>query len=121
MRTRNLMGLVVAAILLIPMVACSNEDNSGQAESGQSAKVASVEQGEAIYEKSCATCHKNGVAGAPKLDDQAAWSDRLSKGKETLYDNSINGFKSMPPKGGNSSLSDEDVKAAVDYMVEEIQ
>ncbi|MFO7984220.1 MAG: c-type cytochrome [Desulfuromonadales bacterium] len=120
MRTRNLMGLIVALTLLIPVVACSSEDNSGQAESGQSAN-ASVEKGEAIYEKNCASCHKNGVAGAPKLDDQAAWSDSLSKGKETLYDNSINGFKSMPPKGGNSSLSDEEVKAAVDYMVEEIQ
>lgn len=121
MRMRNLIGFMVAATLVIPVIACSKEESAANPEPEKSVKVASAEKGKAIYEKNCASCHKTGVAGAPKLDDKAAWSDRIAKGKDTLYDNSINGYKSMPPKGGNSSLSNEDVKAAVDYMVEEIR
>ena len=74
---------------------------------------------------SCGACHDAGVAGAPALGDQAAWSDRIAQGIETLYTHAIDGFQGsagyMPPKGGNMSLSDESVKAAVDYMVEASQ
>lgn len=55
--------------------------------------------------------------GAPKLGDKAAWQPRLAKGKDGVYANALNGVKLMPPKGGNASLKDEDVKAAVDYMI----
>ena len=62
-----------------------------------------------------------GVAGAPKFADAAAWTDRIAKGNDTMYSNAINGFMGeaglMPPKGGAMDLSDDDVKAAVDYMV----
>ena len=74
---------------------------------------------------SCAACHDAGVAGAPKFAVQSAWSDRIAKGTETLYSNAINGFQGsagyMPAKGGNTTLSDESVKAAVDYMVNAIK
>ena len=77
--------------------------------------------GEEAYQ-SCAACHASGVAGAPVLGDSSVWADRISKGIETLYNNAINGFQGnagyMPAKGGNTALSDESVKAAVDYMVE---
>jgi len=80
--------------------------------------------GEEAY-SSCAACHASGVAGAPVLADQAAWADRISKGVDTLYSNAINGFQGgagyMPAKGGNAALSDESVKAAVDYMLEAVQ
>ncbi len=75
--------------------------------------------GEEVYQKSCASCHDNGIAGAPKLDDSAAWESRLKGGKEQLYQSSLQGKGSMPAKGGNSSLKDDEVKAAVDYMVEQ--
>lgn len=81
--------------------------------------------GQKTYQQACAACHATGAAGAPKLNDKAAWSDRVAKGKDTLYDHAINGFKGdkgyMPPKGGRSDLSDDAVKAAVDYMVAQVQ
>ena len=81
--------------------------------------------GEAVYNQACMACHAQGVAGAPKLGDAEAWAPRIEKGKDALYQNSINGFQGetgmMPPKGGFANLSDEEVKAAVDYMVEQAQ
>lgn len=77
--------------------------------------------GEAVYNKTCKMCHGAGMMGAPKTGDSAAWVERIAKGKETLYDNAINGFGKMKPKGGKKSLTDEEVKAAVDYMVAESQ
>lgn len=74
-------------------------------------------KGKAIYDKTCMACHATGVAGAPKAGDKAAWASHLSHGMDQLYTHAIKGFKAMPPKGGNVSLSDADVKAAVDYMV----
>ncbi len=77
--------------------------------------------GEQVFKQVCTACHGMGIAGAPKFGDKAAWADRIAQGKETLYKHAINGFTGskgmMPPKGGNTSLSDEQVKAAVDYMV----
>ena len=62
-------------------------------------------------------CHTAGVAGAPKLTDKGAWAPRIAQGKDALYSSSLKGKGAMPAKGGNPSLSDADVKAAVDYMV----
>ena len=80
--------------------------------------------GEAIYNKSCRMCHGTGMMGAPQVGDADAWKPLIAKGRETLYENSINGFRdkaTMPARGGNSSLTDAEVKAAVDYMVEQSQ
>ena len=75
--------------------------------------------GEAIYKASCAACHTSGVAGAPKLGDKAAWAARIKSGKDTLYHSALQGKPpGMPAKGGNMGLSDSDVKAAVDYLVQ---
>ncbi|MBL79043.1 MAG: cytochrome c, class I [Nitrosomonadaceae bacterium] len=76
---------------------------------------------EGIYSSSCSACHTSGAAGAPKLGDKQAWEPRVESGIEVLYNSAINGKKAMPPKGGNSSLSNEDVKAVVDYMVSKIK
>ena len=80
--------------------------------------------GEEAY-ASCAACHAAGVAGAPALGDAASWADRIAQGSDTLYQHAISGFQGstgfMPAKGGNMALSDESVKAAVDYMVEQSQ
>jgi len=62
-------------------------------------------------------CHGTGAAGAPKVGDKGAWSKRIAQGTGVLNDHAINGFKGMPAKGGNASLSDAAVKAAVKYMV----
>lgn len=74
--------------------------------------------GAAAYE-TCATCHASGVAGAPMIGDTAAWAERLKKGIDTLYSNALNGIGAMPAKGGSSQLSDNTVKAGVDYILEQ--
>jgi cytochrome c5 len=85
--------------------------------------VAATLSGPQVYNQACIACHGAGVAGAPVVGDASAWTARIAKGMETLYDHSINGFQGeagyMPPKGGRTDLSDEEVMAAVDYMVEE--
>ena len=73
--------------------------------------------GKAIYDATCQACHAAGVAGAPKLGDKAAWAPRLGAGAAALVTSAIKGKNTMPPKGGNLTLPDADVKAAVDYMV----
>lgn len=74
-------------------------------------------KGKSVYESSCAACHSAGVAGAPKTGDKAAWAPRLKAGNDALYASVIKGKGAMPPKGGNASLSDADLKAAVDYLI----
>ena len=82
-------------------------------------KPAAAEAGKALYTATCQACHGAGIAGAPKFGDKAAWAPRLKQGDAVLYDHAIKGFQGkagmMPPKGG-STASDDDVKAAVDYM-----
>lgn len=74
--------------------------------------------GEEAYKKSCAMCHDHGVAGAPKTGDKEVWKARIAAGMEPMYTVAIKGKGVMPPKGGNAALSDDEVKAAVDYMIE---
>lgn len=85
--------------------------------------VADNAAGKSVYNKTCALCHGAGVAGAPKPGDKADWGPRIAQGKDTLYKHAIEGFTGakgmMPPRGGGSSLSDEDVKAAVDFMADQ--
>ena len=76
--------------------------------------------GAETYNKACVACHASGAAGAPKLDDKAAWAPRIALGKDALYTSVIKGKGAMPPKGGQMQLSDDDVKAAVDYMVSQL-
>jgi cytochrome c len=73
---------------------------------------------EAEYKASCAACHDSGAAGAPVVGNADDWAPRIKQGKETLYEHAIKGFNGMPPKGGNMSLSDDQVKAITDYMAE---
>lgn len=73
------------------------------------------------FAKACAACHVAGVTGAPKPGDKADWAPRIAQGKDTLYQHAIQGYTgkkgTMPPKGGFTTLSDDEVKAAVDHMV----
>jgi cytochrome c5 len=73
--------------------------------------------GKSVYESACAACHASGLAGAPKAGDKSQWAPRISQGADILYASAIKGKGAMPPKGGNPSLSDAQVKAAVDHLV----
>ena len=81
--------------------------------------------GQGVYLNFCSSCHDSGVAGAPKTGDKPAWEERIGKGMDALTKNAINGYKGpagyMPAKGGNMALTDEEVAAAVQHMVEQSQ
>ncbi len=77
---------------------------------------AAPRSGEDVYKASCSACHGTGAAGAPKHGDKGAWAPRLAKGKPTLYDHALHGFNAMPPKGMCMTCSDDEIKAAVDFV-----
>lgn len=76
-----------------------------------------ISPGEKIVTAVCLRCHGPGLMKSPKLGKAKDWAARIKDGKSTLYANAINGINKMPPRGGNKSLSDDDVKAAVDHML----
>ena len=80
----------------------------------------SMKSGEEVFKAVCTTCHTAGVAGAPKVGDNAGWAPRIAQGAPTLYDHAIKGYQGkagvMPAKGGNSDLDDFEVQRAVVYM-----
>lgn len=73
--------------------------------------------GKKLYESVCITCHSIGLAGAPKFGDKASWEPFIKTGLDTMLKNAINGVNAMPPRGG-SQASDEELKAAIQYMVD---
>lgn len=75
-----------------------------------------LQSGEAVYQLACGACHTAGVAGAPKTGDAGQWSARLAQGYDTLVKHAVEGFKGMPPKGGNADLDPIEVARAVVYM-----
>ena len=79
--------------------------------------------GPQVFNEACIACHGTGIGGAPKFGDAAAWDGRIEQGVETLVRHAIEGYQGstgfMPPKGGRMDLSDEEVAAAVEYMVSE--
>ncbi len=72
--------------------------------------------GEAVYNKSCVSCHAAGVAGAPKTHDAAAWGPRMAGGVDALVKSAVAGKGAMPPKGLCADCSDADLKAAIEFM-----
>jgi len=80
--------------------------------------------GELIYNNLCGACHGSGAGGAPKLE-RAAWSARLAQGRDTLVRHAIEGYQGeaglMPARGGNPALSDEQVAASVEWMLESLK
>ena len=98
---------------------CLETDNSCGGPAVATAGGSASRSGEDVYNAACMACHSTGAAGAPKLGDAAAWADRIAKGTDALYDSALNGIAGtgMMAKGGCMACSDEETKAAVDYMV----
>jgi cytochrome c5 len=95
---------------------------SGQAPAEKAVAAAVPERdGQQVYQASCVACHDAGIAGAPKTGDKGQWAKRIAKGLDALYASAVNGVQGsagvMPAKGGNPTLSDVEVRAAVDYMM----
>ena len=78
-----------------------------------------VLSGEQVYKKSCVNCHGTGIANAPKLGDAVAWGSRIAKGNDALYSSAKKGVPgtAMMAKGSCGACSDEELEAAVDFMV----
>ena len=129
-----------SAALLISFGAFSNHNTAeslearvtaiGQLNVSDGSSDASTEEsgpvdGSDVYNASCAACHAAGVSGAPILGEADDWEDRIEQGMEILTEHAILGYQGslgvMPAKGGNPSLSDEAVTAAVQYMVDQVQ
>lgn len=127
--------LIVAAALSVLLAACGEQD-SGAAKSTAAPAPAPVAAapapapapaapanaaGESVYKKVCALCHAAGVAGAPMPGNKDDWGPRIAQGIDTLHKHALEGFTGekgmMPARGGAATLKDEEVMAAVDYMV----
>ena len=80
------------------------------------AKPAGAADGKAVYDKVCFACHQQSVAGSPKLGDKDAWAPRLKQGHDAMVQSVIKGKGAMPPKAGNPSLSEGEIRAAVEFM-----
>jgi glucose/arabinose dehydrogenase/cytochrome c5 len=77
--------------------------------------------GATVYKLACASCHSVEAAGIPQLADRDAWADRITRGRDVLVDHAINGFGDMPPRGFCDNCSDEEIRAAVDFMLGKLQ
>ncbi len=122
--------LIVAAVLTCLLAACGGKDSGTPAASTPAPAVAAPAlvaaapanaAGESVYKKTCALCHAAGVAGAPLPGNKDEWGPRIAQGKDILYKHALEGFTGekgvMPARGGAAAMSDDDVKAAVDFMV----
>lgn len=123
-------ALPAAALLALVLAACSDKPQVDYEETANliqpvarvELKVAAAEEsagdrnGETVYKSVCSACHGAGVAGAPKSGDNASWAPRIAKGLDTLVTSAIDGIGAMPARGGNPSLTDDEVRRAVIHM-----
>ena len=129
--------LVLALLSLVTLAACGKKEaaTEGAAQAAATPAAApaatttaaadpALKAGEDVFKKTCVMCHQTGAAGAPMLGNKGDWQARVAQGKDTLYKHALEGFTgekgAMPARGGNSALSDADVKAAVDFMVSKV-
>jgi cytochrome c5 len=122
MSTRT--GFMLLAVLSLFLLACGDK-KSAQVQASAPMAVAPVVDttaGKSVYGKVCAMCHAIGAAGAPKPGDKTDWGPRIAQGEALLHKHALEGFTGakgiMPPRGASLALKDEEVKAAVAYMVE---
>jgi cytochrome c5 len=119
-------GNVAERVAPIGRVAIAGQDNSAlkvapPPGAAPAAALALPANGEETYKVVCGACHGQGIGGAPKVGDKAAWAPRIAQGKDLLYKHAVEGFQGkaglMPAKGGRIDLTDDLVRQAVDHMV----
>ena len=88
------------------------------------ASTAAAPSGAELYNQVCSVCHAAGLMGAPMLTEPASWEPRIAQGVDVLRSHVLNGYQGqtgvMPPKGGRMDLSDEQVLAALQYMLDSV-
>lgn len=82
-----------------------------------SSSLSGDQTGQRTYERVCARCHAEGLEGAPKVGDRAAWDDRSRQWEAVLFEHARNGFGEMPARGGESTLDEAAVSKAAEYMM----
>jgi cytochrome c5 len=85
------------------------------------ASAAQAADGTAVYNQNCAMCHAVGLANSPKFADKTDWAPRVATGRDALLNSALKGKGVMPPKAGNPKLTDEEVAAALDHMLEAVK
>ena len=106
---RSTRGIAGSAIVISALLAAT---------SPHGARAQSTElSGKEVVIAVCSKCHVSGANGAPKIGDQQAWSKRASRGLTGLTENALKGIRQMPAHGGNQRISDQEIKRAVAYMV----
>lgn len=121
----NKIRLAVVALGVTVLIACGQKEAAAPtpvvAPAPVVVPVAENTVGKSVYGKVCAMCHAAGVAGAPKPTDKADWAPRIAQGVDVLNKHAIEGYTGakglMPARGASTTLTDDEVKAAVDYMV----
>ena len=114
---------VAARIEPAAQEAIAGKDNSALAIKAEGpaaaagAAAAAPKSGKELFEQTCSVCHGQGIAGAPKAGDKAAWAPRIKTGIDVLMQSALKGKGAMPPKGGNAGLSDGELRAAIEYMI----
>lgn len=94
--------------------------NTNETPSTDKEKETQLTHGKTIVKNSCAACHTGNLPGAPVIGNAKDWAPRLTQGEEVLIQHATQGYKAMPPKGGNPNLSDEDIAAAVAYLISQV-
>ncbi|PHQ25682.1 cytochrome c5 family protein [Marinobacter guineae] len=100
---------------------CLEGEQCGAAAAPTQSASSGPRSGSEVYDAVCMACHTTGAAGAPVIGNAEAWAPRIDQGMETLISHAINGFNAMPAKGGCASCPDEEIQAAVEYLVEQGQ
>ncbi|MEM1443915.1 MAG: c-type cytochrome [Verrucomicrobiota bacterium] len=119
----RLAGTIAFAILTLSIVSCSEDNELPKTVMPWDWEPEEPElvSGKAVYSKTCYLCHNEGEESAPMLTDRSEWEERIAKGEALLIQNAIKGFFGddghMPPRGDNKSLTDEEVTAAVRFMI----
>jgi cytochrome c5 len=98
-------------------VCLEGDDSCGGAAAAVATTAGGARSGEEVYNSACAACHSIGVAGAPKFGT-SEWTDRAAKGIDSLLATAISGINAMPPKGTCATCSDDELKIAIEYMID---
>jgi cytochrome c5 len=77
--------------------------------------------GSETYKFVCSSCHEVGIDGAPRIDDEIAWMQRINQGVDTLYSSTLNGKCKVLVQANRKDLSDQTIKEAVDYIVSRVK
>jgi cytochrome c5 len=108
--------------------AAATGDTKGNSTTASTSEPQAVDEnpGKNVFDGLCFSCHKSGLPNIPQLGKAEDWVNRITKGKELIYEHAIKGFTgdtgmAMPAKGGNATLTDEEIRAAVDYMLSSVE